>query len=68
MSFFLWFFLTFFQFLGGLFLSGILLFSGSLYLMGMTQNRKFGMITPIGGFGYIFGWIALALATKRKGF
>lgn len=37
-------------------LLGIILFSGSLYLMVLTGNSRFGMITPIGGLFFILGW------------
>lgn len=43
------------------FLIGILLFSGSLYLIVITGNKWYGRITPIGGLNFIFGWIWLAL-------
>lgn len=43
---------------------GILIFSGSLYLMATTQLRL-GMVVPIGGVFFILGWISLAIdATK----
>jgi uncharacterized membrane protein YgdD (TMEM256/DUF423 family) len=45
-----------------LFLTGILLFSGSLYLLAVTEVRALGFITPAGGLAFILGWIALALA------
>ena len=45
-----------------LFLAGILLFSGSLYLLALTGVRAFAFITPAGGIAFIMGWIALALA------
>jgi len=45
---------------GALFSAGILLFSGSLYGMATTENRKLGAITPIGGLCFIGGWLALA--------
>ena len=47
---------------GWCFLLGILLFSGSLYLLVLTGVRKWGAVTPIGGVLFIIGWIALALA------
>ncbi len=50
---------------GWLFLAGILLFTGSLYLMALTQQRWLGMITPFGGFAFIFGWLALAAAGRK---
>lgn len=47
---------------GWLFISGTLLFSGSLYLLALTDKRWFGAITPFGGLAFIAGWICLALA------
>ena len=44
-----------------LFITGIILFSGSLYLLVLTNLRWFGVITPIGGLCFIFGWFLLAL-------
>ena len=46
---------------GGLLGAGVLLFSGSLYAMVLTGNRKLGAITPIGGLAMFFGWLALLL-------
>lgn len=43
-----------------LFIIGIILFSGSLYLLVLTNQRWLGAITPLGGFCYIFGWFSLA--------
>jgi len=49
------------------FIVGILLFSGSLYLYAITGITKFGMITPIGGLAFIFGWVLLIIyAVKTK--
>ncbi|GAB5355887.1 hypothetical protein AAMO2058_000243400 [Amorphochlora amoebiformis] len=45
---------------GWLFGIGILLFSGSLYTLVLTGNKKLGAITPIGGLCLIGGWVALA--------
>jgi uncharacterized membrane protein YgdD (TMEM256/DUF423 family) len=39
---------------------GILVFSGSLYLLAVTGVRTLGMITPIGGVAFIAGWLLLA--------
>lgn len=50
---------------GWLFVLGILLFSGSLYLMTLTGARWLGAVTPFGGLCFIFGWIALAIAALR---
>lgn len=47
---------------GGLFSLGVLLFSGSLYLLTLTGMSKLGIITPIGGTAFLAGWICLMLA------
>lgn len=47
--------------------SGILLFSGSLYLLATTGIRSLGMITPIGGVAFLAGWAMLALVAMRQG-
>jgi uncharacterized membrane protein YgdD (TMEM256/DUF423 family) len=47
---------------GWLFIAGTLLFSGSLYLLAITGVRILGAITPVGGFAFILGWLALAWA------
>lgn len=44
----------------GLLLAGILIFSGSLYLLAVTGNRMLGAITPIGGVAFIAAWLVLA--------
>ena len=44
-----------------LLLAGIVIFSGSLYLLALTGVRTFGAITPIGGVCLILGWAVLAL-------
>ena len=43
----------------GLFSAGILLFSGSIYLLVLTKMRWLGPITPIGGLLLILGWLSL---------
>jgi uncharacterized membrane protein YgdD (TMEM256/DUF423 family) len=45
-----------------LFLLGILVFSGSLYLLSFTGMRWLGAITPLGGLAFIAGWACLAAA------
>lgn len=50
---------------GWCFLSGILLFSGSLYLLALTDMRSLGIITPIGGLAFIAGWSTLSLSAWR---
>ncbi len=37
-------------------IAGVVLFSGSLYLLALTGNKLFGPITPIGGVCMIIGW------------
>jgi uncharacterized membrane protein YgdD (TMEM256/DUF423 family) len=51
---------------GWLFTIGILVFSGSLYLMALSGARWLGAITPVGGLCFILGWIALAVAASRN--
>ena len=50
----------------GLFSAGIVLFSGSLYLIALTGVRAFGPLTPLGGACLIAGWISL-LVLARSG-
>jgi uncharacterized membrane protein YgdD (TMEM256/DUF423 family) len=50
---------------GWFFLVGIVIFSGSLYLMTATGARWLGAITPIGGVAFIIGWIVLAAGVWR---
>jgi uncharacterized membrane protein YgdD (TMEM256/DUF423 family) len=45
--------------------AGIVLFSGSLYLLAVTGNRGLGMITPLGGLAFIMGWLLLAWRLRR---
>lgn len=49
----------------GMFL-GILVFSGSLYILCLTGITWLGAITPIGGVGFILGWLALAYAVLKN--
>lgn len=51
---------------GVLIIVGMLLFSGSLYLMSILDVRALGMITPVGGVTLMAGWLALALAVWRS--
>ncbi len=50
---------------GGLFLAGIVFFSGSLYLLSLTGTRWLGAVTPLGGVALLLGWLALAWAVYR---
>jgi len=47
------------------FVIGILLFSGSLYLLTLTGVTKLGMITPLGGMAFLIGWLCLGIAAWR---
>ena len=42
-----------------LFVVGILIFSGSLYALALTQIPRFGMITPLGGLAFLAAWAVL---------
>ncbi|MGB0712784.1 MAG: DUF423 domain-containing protein [Gammaproteobacteria bacterium] len=46
-------------------LSGMVLFSGSLYVMAVTGLRFLGAITPLGGTAFILAWVALAVAAWK---
>jgi uncharacterized membrane protein YgdD (TMEM256/DUF423 family) len=45
---------------------GIILFSGSLYLIALSGIKAIGVITPIGGLSFIAGWISLAIGVWKK--
>jgi len=47
------------------FAAGVLLFSGSLYLLVLFDIPSLGMITPIGGASLILGWVLLLLSVRR---
>jgi len=50
---------------GALLSLGILLFSGSLYLLAMGAPKVLGAVTPFGGLAFIAGWAALAIGALR---
>jgi len=50
---------------GWLFVFGIVIFSGSLYLLAMGGPRWLGAITPIGGLAFLIGWLLLAWVVWR---
>ncbi len=52
------------QLAGMLILAGVIIFSGSLYILAVTQFSKLGMITPIGGILMIAGWLTAAFSLK----
>ena len=53
-------------FAGWLFIAGIVLFSGSLYLMAFTGQRWLGAVTPFGGVAFIAGWACLIITAWRQ--
>ncbi|MFT6430628.1 MAG: uncharacterized membrane protein YgdD (TMEM256/DUF423 family) [Halopseudomonas sp.] len=57
---------TLFRFSGGLFVLGMLLFSGSLYALALTGIDKLGIITPFGGVTFLLGWLCLGLGVWRQ--
>jgi uncharacterized membrane protein YgdD (TMEM256/DUF423 family) len=50
---------------GWVMLAGIVLFSGSLYLLATTGTRWLGAVTPLGGLAFIIAWVLLAVAALR---
>jgi uncharacterized membrane protein YgdD (TMEM256/DUF423 family) len=50
---------------GWLMTIGVIIFSGSLYALAITGERRLGMITPIGGAALLAGWLTLFLAAWR---
>lgn len=54
----------FFQASGFLFLTGVLCFSGSLYLMAFT-GMNLGYLTPFGGLAFLVGWLVVAIGAWR---
>ena len=49
-----------------LFLCGVVVFSGSLYALALTNFRWFGAITPLGGLGMLLGWLSLVFRKEGK--
>jgi uncharacterized membrane protein YgdD (TMEM256/DUF423 family) len=49
---------------GWLMLAGIVLFSGSLYVLALTGVRGFGAVTPFGGLAWLVAWAAFARAAS----
>lgn len=54
-----------FHYAGWLFVAGTLLFQGNLFMMTLTGNRMLGMLTPVGGFCLMAGWILFASQALR---
>ncbi|MCH9047380.1 MAG: DUF423 domain-containing protein [Proteobacteria bacterium] len=51
---------------GWLMLVGIILFSGSLYALSITNIRWLGMITPFGGMAFILAWLLLTIGIMKS--
>jgi uncharacterized membrane protein YgdD (TMEM256/DUF423 family) len=46
---------------GWCFVAGVVLFSGSLYVLAITEHRRWGAVTPLGGVLFLVGWALLAI-------
>ena len=51
---------------GRLMLLGVVIFSGSLYILALTQVRWLGMITPVGGACLLAAWVLLAISALQS--
>lgn len=51
---------------GWLFAAGVVLFSGSLYLLSVLDLRFMGAIAPLGGVAFLAGWACLGVAAWQK--
>lgn len=52
---------------GWFFVAGVVVFSGSLYLLVLVGPRSWGAVTPVGGVALLLGWASLAWAAFRAG-
>jgi uncharacterized membrane protein YgdD (TMEM256/DUF423 family) len=52
---------------GWAFLAGIVLFSGSLYVLTLAGVRWMGAVTPAGGVLFLLGWTLIAFGNRRTG-
>jgi uncharacterized membrane protein YgdD (TMEM256/DUF423 family) len=50
---------------GWAFAMGIVIFSGSLYLLALTGTKWWGAVTPFGGVAFLVGWLLLAIGLRR---
>lgn len=51
---------------GVMFCIGIILFSGTLYILAITGIKQLGIITPFGGVAFLLGWLALAAGSINR--
>ena len=56
------------QLAGGFFFAGVILFSGSLYLLALTSWKWLGPVTPIGGTCFIIGWVILIVQNYKSSY
>lgn len=54
-----------FHIAGWIMFTGIILFSGSLYILSTTGTRWLGIITPIGGIAFIISWVVIAITVWK---
>jgi uncharacterized membrane protein YgdD (TMEM256/DUF423 family) len=54
------------RFVCWMFAAGMVIFSGSLYLLALTGRSVLGAITPFGGAAFLTGWLTLTLTTGRR--
>ncbi|BBW97964.1 DUF423 domain-containing protein [Geobacillus icigianus] len=50
---------------GWVMLAGIVLFSGSLYVLSVTQLKPLGAITPLGGIAFLIAWVMIGYAALK---
>lgn len=48
-------------------IAGIIIFSGSLYVLTLADTGWLGAVTPVGGFAFIFGWVFLITGVIKSG-
>ena len=51
---------------GWLFVAGIIIFSGSLYILSLTGEKIWGAVTPFGGLALLAGWLTLAIGLYKS--
>ena len=55
-----------FRMTGYAFITGIILFSGSLYILALSQIKIFGAVTPLGGISFLLGWGLIIYTLLKK--
>ena len=49
------------------FTAGIVIFSGSLYILALTGEKKWGAVTPVGGLLFLIGWLSVLFGRTSAG-